>query len=149
MLDILRRWLWPHRTGIFAFFDGTRSRRADPMAVSRALFSHPTFSWEDHPKLIDVDDPAVSMDALRITAEAVRDAFTLPSVEDGGLTEIECVDLLASFVAYLASLKKSTETPRNSPELTGPTPSRGSTTKSAADSGSMETASNTGEPSAS
>lgn len=148
MFGFLKRWAWRNRLGIFQFFDGTRTRRVDPMAVQRALFNHPRFAWDTHPVLIDVDDPKVSLEALEITADAVRTAFELPGIEAGGLTETECVNLLASFVAYLNDLKKSTGTTPNSPAVTEPKPSETSPTNAKSASGSMPTASSTAVPSA-
>lgn len=115
ILNLLKRWAWRRRRSIFPFFDGTAARWADPMAVYRELQRHPRFNWDIHPALIDTGD----LDALAVTAEAVRSAFGLKDAAAGGLTEAECVALLARFVAYLDALKKNGSPAPILPEPTG------------------------------
>lgn len=146
VLQLLRRWLWRRRRAIFRYWDGATHRFADPMAVYRALVQSPRFNWEVHPALVDLGD----LDALAITAEAVRDAFNLPAVSHGGPTEAECVQLLGEFVAYLNALKKNGSPSPTLPEPTEPPSSTGATTVTSgpSDSGSTYIASKPAAPSA-
>lgn len=144
MFGFLKRWFWKRRRSIFAYWDGARTRRVDPMAVWQALTDHPRFDWETTPKLIDLPgdskaDRKLSMESLALTAEAVRLAFDLPDVEEGGLTQWECVGLLTQFVGYLEGLKKSTGRTPTSRERSGPGSSAGSATSNGSASGSTVT----------
>lgn len=116
ILKLLRRWAWRRRRAIFSFWDGSSQRSVDPMVVYRALQQHPRFNWSVHPVLIDTGD----LDALNVTADAVRFAFDIPGFAFGGLTEAECVTLLTQFVVYLDALKKSGSPAPILPEPTGP-----------------------------
>lgn len=149
MLGFLTRWLSRRRQAIFHFWDGVRRRRIDPMVAYRALLDHPTFDWETTPKLIDVPDERLSLESLATTTEAVRIAFNLPNVEEGGLTAIECVALLTQFCGYLNGLKKST---RQTPTSRGPSvppASVASATSNGSASGSIAIAPSAEGPSAS
>lgn len=127
-------WLGRRTREIFRFWDGRRWRYADPLAVARALENNERFDWTTHPALTATGD----LDALKVTADAVREAFALP-LFDGrhGLTEGECLSLLADFTDYLDSLKKNTSPSPMWPVSTAsddPSP-----TKSSSDSGSTVT----------
>lgn len=133
-------WLkrkWRNRgRAIFRFWDGTRERCADPLVVHRALMAHPEFDWEKTPVLMDVDDQRVASDAMRVTAAGVRDAFGIPSLESGGLTEAECVQVLILFNLFLDRVKKNIGSPPTSLPATESAFSGTSTTKPASDCGS-------------
>jgi len=135
-------WLKKYRTGIFRYHDGTRRRCADPIAVYRGLLAHKTFDIGTHPKLIQVDDPKISLEAIGVCARAVRDVFGIGGLTDigDGLTDLECCALLAEFVQYAAGLKKNINQPPTSPPPTESPPSDPSTTKPASDCGSTSTA---------
>ena len=94
---------------IFQYWDGSRSRRCDPMVATRLLESHEQFEWETTPKLIDAPDRKISDEAAAITADAVRLAFGI-SEYDGraGLTEGELISLLVDFSVFLSAVKKNT-----------------------------------------
>lgn len=136
MFGWFKRWRMNRGRAIFRFWDGQRDRAADPLVVFRALLEHPEFDWEKTPLLLEIDDPKISGDALRVTADAVRKAFGVRDLLDGGLTEGECTQLLIQFTAYIGALKKSTSSPPTSPDATEPKPSERSTTKPSSDSGS-------------
>lgn len=131
------RWLRKYREGIFRFFDGTRWRCADPIAVFRSLQNHPEFDLATTPQMASVDNLEVKFDAIRKCADAVRVAFGVQLLDDtgAGLTEEECCALLVRFSEYLGGLKKSTSTQPTSPPSTASTSSGESTTKPASDSG--------------
>lgn len=75
------------------------------MVLYRSLDTHPEFNWETHPILVDKGDA----DALRLTMAAVDAAFGVHGLTaDGkGLTEYERIELLATFVSWIAALKKN------------------------------------------
>lgn len=97
------------------------------MVAYRSLDSHDEFDWETHPLLIDPPDDApapdtrISVEAMEVTADAVRTAFDVPLYENGrGLTEGELVSLLTVFTVWMTALKKNTRPLPISPEPTEP-----------------------------
>lgn len=130
LISWIRNRFYNRGRAIFRFWDGSTSRRIDPMVVYRRLLEHPEFDWETTPLLIDVHEEAVAADAIRLSADAVRVAFEIPELsETKGLTEIECVQLLQLFVQYLTALKKNISGARISQAPTVPESSEESTTK--------------------
>ena len=130
LLDFLRRWIIERRRAIFRYWDGRRLRKIDPMAVLRALRADKNYDQAVHLPQVDAGDE----EAIRITANAVRSAFGAPAFADGGLSELELCGVLVDFLTFLATLKKSTDTPQNSPEAAepmqpSPSPADDSTTK--------------------
>lgn len=93
--------------GLFRFFDGRRWRWADPLAVARALFTHPGFDWDETPQLLLTGRAEMQLQACRIIGVAVRAAFQVQTLDEGGLSERECLDLLTSFRTYLGDVKKN------------------------------------------
>lgn len=106
--------------GLFRYYDGRWIRRADPMVIARRLWSvdvpQEIASGEFIPK------PFESIDSLnRITSGvgvqiqqgyaeidyAVRYAFQLRPLSQGGLSENECQKLLERFEDYLGDVKKN------------------------------------------
>lgn len=137
--DSLRRWTESRRRAVFRFWDGTRTRAIDPMVAYRALRSHPKFDWAVTPKEIDIPNEKISLEALALTAEAVRIAFQLPECSAGGLTEWECVRLLIAFTRWNDAVKKKAAGSRIRPPLTDSpaSPATSSeTTSTSTDSGS-------------
>lgn len=137
MFGFVKRYMARRRRSIFRYWDGARNRFADPMAIYRALQQHPRFNWDVHPALIDCGD----LDALALTAEAVRTAFGIAPVEQDGLTEAECVTLLAAFVGYLEALKKNGSPTPTLPAPSEPAPSTPATPDTSEPSASGSTAS--------
>lgn len=100
-----RRW-FRGRKQIFQFWDGSAWRYADPMVIVRGLQDHETFNWERHPVAVQLGD----LEALAICAKAIRDVFHIVEFNGStgaGLTEQECLELLARFSAYLGGVKKN------------------------------------------
>ena len=134
-------WFWSvflgyfgrNNRGIFRFWNGRRWVGVDPIPVARALLSHPEFAWDETPKLTDDPDVEVAADAIRISAAAVRDAFGIKPLEQGGLTEAECCQILWAFREYLGIVKKNGSGPLISPE---PTESAASDNESLMNAGS-------------
>lgn len=101
--DILTRG----KRDFFRFFDGSRWRAVDPLPIARALFTHAKFDWDETPKLLRSQQATVEIQAAKVIAEAVREVFAIAPAERGGLTELECVDLLGAFQEYLGNVKKN------------------------------------------
>ena len=115
----------PARIGLFRFYDGRQWRRVDPLAVARDLFTDRSdFDWDETPKLLTSGVAMIQLEGTARIARAVRAAFSLPSIEVGGLTELECYHLLQDLSAWLGHVKKNGNlfptlkvcTPEQSPE---------------------------------
>lgn len=89
------------------FFDGRRWRSADPLAIARAFFTHPSFDWDETPELLRTGVATVQLEAFRVIGVAVRDVFGIRPLDQGGLSDRECLDLLAEFRQYLGDVKKN------------------------------------------
>jgi len=104
-------WLWNacrlRRRVLFHFHDGQRTRRVDPLEVARRLFADQEFDWDETPRLLMTGHSGMQLETFRIIGNAVRSAFDIASVEHGGLSEIECLELLARFRDYLGDVKKN------------------------------------------
>lgn len=143
-LSALFRRLTEHR-GIFVYWDGRKYRRIDPLAAYRGLATHSEFDWEATPRMLEVPDEREVLLASQLLAQAMRDVFRLPPVEQGGLTERECRVLLGKFVKFCGRVKKNTATSPKSPTSTV-CPTDDSATKSSSDSGSTVPDRDTGTP---
>ncbi len=116
MFNWLRRWkLWRQsRTrAIFPYWDGQKWRTADPITIYRAIKSHPDFNLERHPEMHDAGDD----EATLICLKAARDIFGVKSLQEGGLTETETIDLLGAYFEWISDVKKNISTSLTSPEL--------------------------------
>lgn len=123
MLDKFRCWLFNRQRYVYRFWDGSRTRVADPLAMYRDLLAHEEFRIDDL-KLLSV--PALMPEKCRTLAKAYRDVFKVGMVEDGGLTDVECVHNLQDFLGVAYIQKKSGETQPTSPTSTDTTPSQDS-----------------------
>lgn len=102
--------------GIFRFWDGSRARGVDPLEILRGLYEIKGFDVESTPKLLEAPDQRTRLEATRDIAAAVRSVFLVPRLDNRGLTETECVELLADFLDYCEDLKKNIkETPTSQP----------------------------------
>lgn len=126
-----RLWLWLLQIlgfdprGLFQFFDGKCWRTVDPLQVARDLFTHPRFDWDETPQLLLTGKAPAQLEAFHVIGEAVRAIFRIPPVDQGGLTDRECLDLLTAFRHYLGDVKKNGSLFQTSPEFMAP-PSAGS-----------------------
>jgi hypothetical protein len=93
--------------GLFCFHDGLRWRHADPLVVARGFWTHPSFDWDETPKLLQSGNSSIQLQAFQSIAVAVRDVFCVRELSEGGLSEQECLDLLSSFRQYLGDVKKN------------------------------------------
>ncbi len=88
---------------IFRYRDGKTDRLADPLATWFAFEADPEFKINEHPAGMERGES----EAMRIAIAAVRRVLGINPWADGGLTDLECVDLLMSFLDYMATLKKN------------------------------------------
>jgi hypothetical protein len=113
-------WWRNQRRRIFRYWDGTRTRAADPLELQARLFAHPKYD-SSKVRILDKDD-SFGQAAYADTLKAVRDTFGIKPLSDAnglsGMTEEETWDLFTSFCEYLEALKKNTAT---SPTLEQPT----------------------------
>lgn len=93
--------------GIFRFWDGARWRAVDPFEAARRLFTDKEFDWEETPQLLDAPGVRHQLKATATIVAAVRSAFSVAELSQGGLTELECLELLWRFRAYLGDVKKN------------------------------------------
>ncbi len=159
-------WIWILQClgfdprGIFSFHDGFRWRRVDPMVVARRLWSvsvkqaeipgltspDVAFDMDTSRKLIASGIGSQIQQGYAEISQAVREAFQIPDLEQGGLTEIECDELLGKFNTYLGDVKKNGSGKPISSPSTDSIPAEESATSSESDSGSTSTDSNSGQP---
>ena len=113
---------------IYEYFDGIQKRQADPLVLYRKILEN------DHCNLRD--DLAAMADgdweALDRIIRLIRETFGIKPLEEGGLTQYECDELLGDFLHYITIVKKKrkasrTRSPRSASESS--TESAKSTTK--------------------
>ena len=107
---------------IFGFWDGQKWRRVDPLPVFRALDSDPEFNSSRDAQAADEGDPAACARAVAAT----RRAFNLPEFDGTrGLTETECLLLLADFWQFCGDIKKKANPSQISRPVTEPDQTQG------------------------
>jgi glutamate/tyrosine decarboxylase-like PLP-dependent enzyme len=104
------------RRSIFRYWNGKKWTFADPIAVLRSINNDPDFSYDKH-WLAAVHG---NVDDVGIVAKAVYQAFNATPLDDksNGLTEAECVNLLADFLYYCEEVKKNTSSPQTTTQST-------------------------------
>ena len=118
---MLRNWitrkLIDRRRRLFAFWDGQRTVRMDPMVIIRRLSEHETYDPENDFKRLRNPSSKARGKAIAYLAGVVRDAFQLPEFDGKtGLAELELLNLLNSFNKQMDALKKNMQpTPESSP----------------------------------
>jgi len=141
LFQFLKRKWSRGRKQIFQYWNGQAWCYADPMVVLRGLQDHPTFNWERYPVLVTKGD----LGALKVCADAIRDVFGIDpfnGVTGRGLTEEECLGLLADFSAYTSGVKKNgspSPTPSVSTEQESSVTTTAPTTNATSDSTSTST----------
>lgn len=115
ILDKFRKWVHDRNRYVYRFWDGSRTRVADPLASWRDLEAHEDFRMDDL-KLLTI--PSLMPEKCRSLAKAYRDVFKVKPVEEGGLTEVECVHNLQDYLGTAYIQKKSGVTPQPSPTST-------------------------------
>lgn len=133
LFAFLGRWLGSHDRNIFEFWDGSRTwlgrkklRRIDPFVAYKATFHYPGFSWErtmaelamepigTDPKDIEFQLRG-KLAALEVAAACTRSVMQIKPLDQGGLTDQECVWLLHEFEQFVLGEKKNGRQPQNSP----------------------------------
>lgn len=148
--------LWePQQREIYHYFDGQKVRNADPMPLFRRMKDVST-DLEIEFKVARSGMKGAD-EHYQKAVQRIRGIFDVKPLEEGGLTEIECVELFTHFWNYSGGVKKnlpppSTPSPGTSddtPPSTGPAPVPASPTPPSSDSGSTAAAATTGPPAAS
>lgn len=139
---LLRFWYWlayqlgMDPRGLFAYHDGRRWRYGDPIVMARAIWSIPNFDPEQSRQLILSDVGATKLLGFAEIASGVRIAWKINPSEEGGLTDLECEQLLTRFEIYLGDLKKNGSPGPTSQPFMVPDVSQFEVTNPALDSGS-------------
>lgn len=83
---------------------------ADPFVLLRRMLVTKKFDLESDLKKLKIPDSKIITERIGYIAEGVREIFDLPPFRPdgkGGLTELECVNLLMQFTGYLERVKKN------------------------------------------
>src|SRR5262245_62870474 len=127
---------------IFPFHDGERERKADPLVIQRSLHRRLGRKLDEHLKALgavarlpemflkELTEPVMDdmrskeHAAVEALAAAAREAFGVKSLEDGGLADGECLDLLAAFLEKVQQWEDEArplpDSPGSSPSTTAP-----------------------------
>jgi hypothetical protein len=95
---------------IFEYWDGEKKRRADPVAIWRAMAAHPQFVADKHLQEIASSEQSLQIEASDITVRATREIFGIAAwseTNDTGLTEFETLEVLNQFMGFIDGLKKN------------------------------------------
>lgn len=108
MWNFIRRWRHRRQTDTYPLFDGIKTRRIDPLRVYRELLAHPDYRRSDW-AMLEVTEPELRLKAIGRLSQVFRDVFAVPSAEDGGLSDRECLQILQTFFGDSERQKKSTD----------------------------------------
>ena len=97
----------PDLGDVYCYWDGREWVRGDPMAILRRLSTDDSFNFSVLAKLSCAPDQMGMVSSGQLI-DGIRKAFELPSVRDGGLTEIKAARLMLDFQRWLADVKKNT-----------------------------------------
>ena len=136
MINLFKRWLFNRSRYVFKFWNGHRTVYADPMVVWRSLQQNEDFREDDF-KLMKVD--ALREKIIGKVAGVTRSVFGVGTVEERGLTELECLDLLKAFILYSGVQKKSGEQMQTLPSIAEPESSDDSTPEQSTSDASAST----------
>jgi len=109
---MLRNWIMrklvTRQRRLFAFWDGRKIVRLDPMVIIRRLAENPDYDSDNDFKRLSSPKSSTRGEAIGGLAAVAREAFGLP-LFDGkhGLTEMELLKLLNSFNGQMDALKKN------------------------------------------
>jgi hypothetical protein len=115
MFNFVRRWLFNRNRFIFVYWNGQKIVKGDPMVFWRSLQQHEDYREDDF-KLIQVE--GLRNQIFGKLSGVVRDVFGIKTAEEGGLTELECLDILRSYIEYSGFQKKSGEEIQTLPSTT-------------------------------
>ena len=111
-LNYIRRFAHRKLQLVFRFWDGRENRRADPIVLWRDLLAHEDYNDDDF-KFLEIEN--LRLKYVGKISAVTRDVFSIRKVEEGGLTELECVQLLRAFRLYAGIQKKSGDQQLTSP----------------------------------
>ena len=119
-------WLFRRKDpAVFTYWNGSRHVLGDAMQIMRGLMLHEAadYDLEHDCKLagLPTEDPRVARDVMRAIgrlADAVRSAFKVKQMDEGGLDDERCLRLLLDFMKWKDSQKKTTNTSPTSAQLT-------------------------------
>jgi len=111
MLEKLKNWFFAralnrHRL-LFRYWDGSRFVSADPFVLLRRMLNTTKFDADADVKALSLPEPTIVAKKIGFIAEGIREIFELKPFEQGGLSELECVNLLMLFSDFLNSVKKN------------------------------------------
>jgi len=93
---------------IFRYHNGTKQIAADPLVIQRKLLSQKDVDLDSEFRLA-VSDTKESLAAISRVVDVIRFSFGVkpldPETEEG-LTDTECLQLMASYAEFLNELKK-------------------------------------------
>ena len=143
-------WLinwWKNRAreksrAIFRYWDGKKERAIDPMLAWQGLISDVEFNLDTHPAQIDRGE----IEAIQVGSRTVQRVFAVKPVDEGGLTQLESLDLLVDYFDYLDTLKKNINPMPTLPQPTALPSSVTSTTNAGSASGEMPNEPRSAEP---
>ncbi len=111
MWEKFRNWFFGrvlnrHRL-LFRFWNGSRYVSSDPFVLLRSMLNTDKFDLEADMKALEIPEPKLVAKKIGHIAEGVREVFGVPPFEAGGLSELECVNLLLMFNEFLETVKKN------------------------------------------
>lgn len=92
---------------LFRFWNGTKFVSADPFVLLRKLVNTDKCDIDEDLKKLKIPDPKIVTNTISNIAEGVREIFEVPAFENGGLTELECVQLVMEFMGFTERVKKN------------------------------------------
>jgi hypothetical protein len=130
MFSRIRDWFFGrvlnrHRL-LYRYWDGSRFVSEDPFVLLRKLTNSQDFDPDNDLKLLQIKtDPKMVIRKIEHVAEGVRKIFGVPELKDGGLTELENVNLLIQFLRWMDDVKKNGATNQISAGSTANPPETG------------------------
>lgn len=130
----------PKERLIYRYWDGRKERLGDPLALVRRLTTYEGLALEVDAKLASGSTPEAPA-ALGRIVDATRAVFGVQPLEQGGMTEGECLALLYHFMEFVGEVQRDAGPLLKLPGATAGPAAGGSPTASSRDSGSTATGS--------
>ncbi len=127
----------PKERLIYSYHDGKELRKADPMTLYKRLLAKGPELGVDMKVMASPLKEAPQ--AHERFLDKIRDVFAVKRYEEGGLTEVETLDLFDHFLEYAERLKKKGSPPPTlltvTPDPSASSPVENPTTPNTSDSG--------------
>lgn len=107
----------PCEQEFFPYWDGRRMRKGDPLSIMFRLSADEGLNLEMDLKIASLPDPGAAQ-AFSNVCKAVRQAFDVKPFDEGGLLDINCKELLLTFLRWN---EKKNPLPPSSPTYFPPT----------------------------